>query len=158
MAKKKKGGAKNSVAKGVGAAVVIAFLLGMYTGIPGFGGGDGPSGEGGAAKGDTSAAGPITADDTMTKSGLEDEVVTVLIDGHKFAVLTKVAGESKYQPVPMDKVVSLAKLAKGDDSGVRVKVQRRETARMSAQEELRASLLNAGIPTSAVYWPTQLLP
>ena len=139
MAKKKKCGAKNSMARGVGAAVLIAFLLGMYTGIPGFGGGDGPSGEGGAAKGDASATGgPITAEDTQSKAGLEDDMVTVLIDGHDFAVLTKVAGEPKYEPVAIDRVVSLAKLAKGDDSGVRVRVQRRETARMSAQEELRA--------------------
>lgn len=155
MAKKKK--SNNAAMKGVGAAVVVAFLIGMYSGIPGFGGGEGAQGNAGAAASET-GGGPVEAPDDLTKTGLEDNVVTVLIDGHEYAVLTKRDGKEEYRAASVDQVVSLAKIAQGDDTGVRVKVLRRESARASAEEQLRGSLVSAGIPAPSIYWPNQFLP
>lgn len=154
MAKKK---SRSTVAKGVGAAVVVAFLIGMYTGIPGFGGGSGAQGNA-AITSSGSGGGPIEATDDLTETGLEDNVLTVLIDESKFSVLTKRDGAEKYSPATMEQVVSLAKTAEGDQTGVRVKVLRRESAWASAEEELKSSLVSGGIPASAIYWPKQLLP
>jgi hypothetical protein len=155
MAKKKK--SSNAAVKGVGAAVVVAFLIGMYSGIPGFGGGEGAQGNASAAAAAT-GGGPVETADDLTKTGLEDNVLTVLIDGHEYAVLTKRDGQEEYRAASVDQVVSLAKIARGDDTGVRVKVLRRESARASAEEQLRGSLVNAGIPAPSIYWPNRFLP
>lgn len=158
MAKKKK--SSNAAIKGVGAAVVLAFLIGMYSGIPGFGGGGaGAQGNAGAAAAAAeTGGGPVETPDDLTKTGLEDNVVTVLIDKHDYAVLTKYDGKEEYRAASIDQVVSLAKIAQGDDTGVRVKVLRRESARASAEELLRGSLGNAGIPAPSIYWSNQFLP
>ena len=155
MTKKKKG--SSSFTKGVGAAVVVAFLLGMYTGIPGFGGGSGAEG---SANVDASGSGggPVEATSDLMKAGLEDNVVTVLIDARDFAVLTKHEGQEEYKAASLNQVAEMAKAAAGDETGVRVKVLRRESAKASAEEELRGSLASAGIPPTSIYWPRRYIP
>ena len=155
MAKKKKG--SGAMTKGVGAAVLIAFLLGMYTGIPGFGGGDGAAGNAGTEE--AAAGGPVDATTDLDKTGLEDNVATVLIDGSNYAVLTKdESGTDKYTAASLQQIVSLATQAKGDDTGVRVKVLRRETSMALTEVELRNALLAAGISETSMYWPKQFAP
>ncbi|MFK7820894.1 MAG: hypothetical protein AB8G99_19425 [Planctomycetaceae bacterium] len=154
MSRKKKG--SGSLTKGVGAAVVVAFLLGMYTGIPGFGGGSGA--EGNADVDASGGGGPVETTSDLMKAGLEDNVVTVLIDAREFAVLTKKDGQEEYKAASMDQIVQMARAAQGDDTGVRVKVLRRESAKASAEESLRNSLASAGVPATSIYWPRRYIP
>lgn len=154
-----------SAAKGVGAAVVIAFLIGMYTGIPGFGGGAG-TGPGAGAKGNAdvnpasataTGGGPVEAPEKLTETGLEDNVLTVLIDAHQYSVLIKRDGQEEFKIVDIENVVALARQAKGDqNTGVRVKVLLQEHARISAEEQLRDALAKAGVQTASVYWVDQI--
>lgn len=155
MAKKKKG--SGAMTKGVGAAVLVAFLLGMYTGIPGFGGGSGAAGN--ADTDESSSGGPVEGTTDLDKTGLEDNVATVLIDGSSYSVLTKDStGTDIYTPATLAQVVALAKQARGDETGVRVRIRRRETSMALTEVELRGALLDAGIAETSMYWPKQFAP
>lgn len=144
-----------TAAKGVGIVALIAFLIGMYTGIPGFGGGEGVQGN---VPRDQTKAAPIEDADDESQTGLEDDVVTVLIDGRSYSVLTSSDGQQEYRATSIEEVARLATAAKGDESGVRVKVLRRESARASAEEKLQVALSQAGVPESSVYWQKQFTP
>ncbi len=159
MAQKKRTGRR--VAKGVGIVALIAFLIGMYTGIPGFGGGEGVQGN--VALSTTATAKPSQQTppeepDDDTNTGLEDDVLTVLIDGRDYLTLRKTDDKESYLPADLTQIARLAKLARGDGSGVRVKILRRESARTTAEVALRDALLKAGIPEHTIHMPQQLLP
>lgn len=55
-------------------------------------------------------------------------------------------------PLPLDRLVDTVRDVSGDDDGVRLRVYRAESARVTAELELREALQKAEIPESATYW------
>lgn len=155
MARKKRG---SKVAKGVGALAIAALLLGLYLGGDfGFGGGN-SGGEGDNVLPNNAKAttgGPIENADTEIRTGLEDDVLTVLIDGREFFVMTKKGEKPEYQRATDARLTDMARTARGDDTGVRVRVVRRRTARVSAGVELGKLLAQAGLPDHTIHWQKQ---
>ncbi len=149
MARKKRGSA---MLKGAGAIAIIAFLLGMYTGIPGFSSGEGTDGTLGMSPTDQST-GPVEETDALTESGLVDDCVNVLIDGYDYLLLTSNDGSEAYRKTSIDQVLSLAQIAKGNDTGIRVKVLCKASARASAEVRLKEALTNSQLPEHSIFWP-----
>jgi len=149
MARKKRGSA---MLKGAGAIAILAFLLGMYTGIPGFSSGEGTDGSLGMTPTDEST-GPVEEADDLTKSGLVDDCVNVLVDGHDYLLLTSTDGADAYRKTSIDQVLSLARIAKGNATGIRVKVLCKASARASAEARLKTALTNSQLPANSIFWP-----
>lgn len=149
MTQKKRG---STMLKGAGAIAIIAFLLGMYTGIPGFSNGEGAKGSVGMPNANT-ASGPVEQAEDETKSGLVDDCVNVLIDGHDYLLQTANDGEKGYRKTTIEQVLTLAKDAKGTPTGIRVKVLCKASARASAEDQLRKALASSTIPGRSIFWP-----
>lgn len=157
-----------------GGALLIALALFLL--FRGFGpGGTGQSGSGttendaeGAAplattdpravmsKSTTSAAGPVLTDDE--RKALSGDLLTILIDEHDY--LMEVPGEptAVYRPTPLERLVELAGLTKGDTNGTRIRILRRSTARASAEQKLKLELGRAGIKDDATLMPAEFIP
>ena len=58
----------------------------------------------------------------------------------------------KETPLPLDRLVNTVREMPGDDDGIRLRVYRADTARVTAELELREALQKAEIPESATYW------
>jgi hypothetical protein len=76
------------------------------------------------------------------------DVVKVVIDDRKF-ILRNVSGD---QPITLPNLIQLIKKAPGDADGVRVRIYEKSTARTSAEEELKAALVEGGIHENSIFW------
>lgn len=91
------------------------------------------------------------------KKALNGNVLTVLIDERSYFI--EIPGqESLYRPTDLKRILELAKHASGDTNGIRVRVLRRETARASAEEQLKLDLARIGINSTAIYMSETLVP
>jgi hypothetical protein len=61
-------------------------------------------------------------------------------------------------PLPLDRLVDTVREVPGDDDGIRLRVYRAESARVTAELELREALQKAEIPESATYWSPDAAP
>lgn len=150
MAREKK--RRSAMLKGAGAIAIIAFLLGMYTGVPGFNAGDGNDGSIGLPQASASS-GPVEKAEDETQAGLVDDCVNVLIDGHDYLLLTAKDDADSYRKTTIDQVLKLAQTAKGNVTGIRVKVLCKASARASAEDQLKKALANSAIPGHSIFWP-----
>jgi len=156
-----------------GGALVLALLL--YLLFP-FGlGGDGSDGE---TEGDADAQGdamvtsapanspftsltgdpPSPAMSDEEQKALSGNVLTVLIDEHKYLIEIPTDQAPLYRPTPLTRIVELAQLAEGDANGIRVRVLRRDSARASAEEKLRLELNHSDIRNDAIYMSDTTVP
>ncbi len=101
------------------------------------------------------APGGLTADE---KQALTDGVLTLLIDEYEYLMKIPASADSVYRPVELSRAVALAKQAKGDSNGIRVRVQRRESSRASAEHRLMNELQHGGIGSDAVYMASEFVP
>lgn len=108
-----------------------------------------------ALDGDRTAAPGLTAEE---KKALSGETLTVLIDEHDF--LLGIPGDPApiYRPTPLPRIVELATFTKGNSSGIRIQILRRESARASAEEELKLELDRKGIHSDAIVMPSEFVP
>lgn len=140
----------------LGGALLAGIGLGVYLGrFEGFGLGRGFLGEeGGKNAQPQTTTGATTVTEIPPVSSNADEPVTVpkvvkvLIDDRQFLVRE----EGKDVPIEMPQLMALIKKAPGDDDGTRVKIYERMSARVSAEEELKKQLADAGIPDTAIIW------
>jgi hypothetical protein len=86
------------------------------------------------------------------------KVLHVLIDGRQYLVERPADGGLEYQPVPLDEVIKLAQAASGDEDGIRVRINRRGTARATAEIALREKLLAAGLSPESIREQVGLMP
>ena len=155
--------------KAVGGGLIVAALLvlGSYLGGLGFGlgGGSGSgSGDGDNPPNLDGVQGTITSDQP-TKPPKEEpkigSVVNVLIDGSQYQILKSPDASwtdtENYTSASLDRVLSAAKNAEGD-SGVKIRIARRGNSLPEAEENLRESLRDADIDTTAIEWREMMLP
>ncbi len=170
----------------VGAIVLgmLAFLLlrGFGPGGPGGSGGAGDAGEGSGdaqdltsvdagedatsapADSDRSSAQPRGLsgdDDDLTsdeRNALASQVLNVLIDERQFLIQIAATPTPLFRPSPLARIAELAARAPGDTNGIRVRILRRETARPSAENELREVLKSVGLLDDAILMPAETVP
>lgn len=92
------------------------------------------------------------------KKALSSDVLAVLIDERDFLLAVPSDTGTVYQPMTIQRAGELAALAPGDSNGIRVRILRRETARASAEQELKAELGRLGISSDALFMPAEFIP
>jgi hypothetical protein len=156
-----------------GGAILIGLALFML--FKGMGpGGTGSSGSGTGpesgktlitSKGTESPSEEAVAAPDEVKGGLTDDekksltgdVFTVLIDEKNFLIELPGDPDPVYREAQLSRVIELAKLAKGDSNGIRVRILRRESARASAEFDLTDGLHKAGIDKDATIMPADFV-
>lgn len=91
-------------------------------------------------------------------AAISSGVLTVLIDGQDFLLRIPDEPEPLYRPAELSQITTLAPRATGDGTGVRVFIQRRETAQAAAETELINTLVAAGVGRDAIRMPDQIVP
>ena len=152
-----------------GALVVVAALLAtLFMNGPGSGSGDG---EGDAEVSSSELVASADPQDAMLTSdenpgGLTDDekialsggTLQVLID--EFDYLMQVPGkdqQASWVPIELPRLIAVAQQATGDSNGIRVRIQKRVTARASAEREVLQKLDAVGIGADAVFESSELV-
>lgn len=99
--------------------------------------------------------GGLTPDEARALSG---KVLSILIDERSYLMAVPTDDEPIYRPAPLSRLVELAQQAEGDSNGIRVRILQRETARVSASEDLKAGLEAVGISADGVYFQAEFIP
>lgn len=98
------------------------------------------------------------------KLSIDERVATgqktlgILIDERSYLLRIPGTPQDVFRPSTLERLVELAKLVSGDTNGIRVTILRRETARTTAEQELKSALAAAGIGANAVYMPNDFVP
>ncbi len=87
------------------------------------------------------------------KKSVAVETLTVLIDGHDYLLGIPTSSELLYRPTDLKRIVELAQKVKGDSSGIRVKILRRESSRAVAEVKLMTELNHVGVKQDAIVMP-----
>lgn len=159
-----------------GAAIFIAFLAFMMLRFgTGGSGGDpatvstGSSGSPPLASSVPPADGTAALTSLVTdpvKGGLTDDeqtalsgtTLTLLIDERSYLMELPFKESPLYRPVELTRAIELARLAKGDTNGIKVRILRRENARVSAEESLKLELSRKGISADAIHMSEHFVP
>ena len=99
--------------------------------------------------------GGLTEDERKALSG---NILTVLIDEHQYLIELPGTPVNIFRPTELSRIVELASLAKGDSNGIKVRVLFRQTARASAEKQLRDDLENSGIHRDAIMMTSEFAP
>ena len=86
------------------------------------------------------------------------QVLTVLITEHDYMIQMPSDSESIYRPIELARLVEMAAETTGDSNGIRVRILRRDSARASAEEQLKLDLSRRGIGSDAVHMSEQFVP
>ncbi|MEZ6130725.1 MAG: hypothetical protein R3C59_18730 [Planctomycetaceae bacterium] len=171
MSLKRPGVAKSTARAASGGAIVVVALLAMLF-FRGVGSGNGEADSKAPASPDSSLVStapvapvgvpvaPSETDSDSTSTGgltndeqkaLSDRILAVLIDERSYLMEVPTDSGPIYRPAELDRLVELARQAEGDSNGIRVRILQRETARPSAEQDLRDRLAAIGITADAVY-------
>ncbi len=171
---------RNTSRAGVGGGALL-IALALYMMFRGFGpGGTGSSGSGtgpettGGSNPQITTSAPLASDQTARaltapdpveggltddeKKALSGDIMTVLIDEHSFLMELPAFPDPVFRPVPLERIVELATLSKGDTNGVKVRILRRETSRASAEFQLKSELERKGIRGDSIMMPSEFVP
>ncbi len=151
----------------LGGTLAIGLIAGIWLSdkLPhmGSGFGLGSGGDGILGKPDVNNV-AVQAGDGSTKSDTEeqgskpkrtdaeplDDVLTILVEDRHYAVWRKTRKGNGYFPAELDELVQLSLSAKPNDEGLRVRILRSESARVTAWQKLQSELVQAGIPAEAI--------
>lgn len=156
----------------LGSVLAIGLIAGVWLGdkLPKFGSGFGLGSGGdsiigkpnlsdstvhaGEQKSESEAHGPkpIRTDDAPS-----DNVLTILVEDRHYAVWRKTRKGNGYFPEELDKLIELAQAASPDNDGVRVRIIRSESARLTAWQRLQSELVKANIPADSILLTKELL-
>jgi hypothetical protein len=165
---------------GIGGGVILIGLA-LYLLFRGFGlGGPGAAGSGIGSESESGGTAMITKGDSSTtngsttalaapdtvEGGLSDDekkalsgtTLTVLIDEHDYLLELPGTPDPMFRPTPLERIVELATLAKGDTNGTRVRILRRQSSRASAEEKLKLELDRRGVHADAIVMPSEFVP
>ena len=150
------GSGKAKVIVGGGLVVLllaIGALIGQFAGL-GFGLGGGGGGDGGG--GSTESRPPTRPADSEPSQAKPSESPEDPDDGALVVRIEKdtylVGGPDAFQTVRLADVVDRAKQTKGNAQGVRVRIQRADTAIAIAWKTLRDKLVAAGLNDAEIEW------
>lgn len=79
-----------------------------------------------------------------------DDVLTILVEDRHYAVWRKTRKGNGYFPAELNDLVQLALDANPNDDGLRVRILRSKTARVTAWQKLQSELVQAGVPAEAI--------
>lgn len=99
-------------------------------------------------------SGGLTEDEEAALSG---NTLIVLIDEYDYLMQVSEAAENGWKPVDLDRLVEVAQQAKGDSNGIRVRIQKRVTARASAEQAILTALERGGIGADAIFESSELV-
>ena len=144
--------------------VVIATLL--NGGLPGFGTRNGNADEDGSTaevfastEPESPAEAPPAQPEEEPKAEEKSEnkpdikVLDILVDGHDYQISLRGKG---YTTFPLARIVETAKVTSGNEDGIRVRILRRDSARVVAWSRLYEALEDAGISKDAILMPHDL--
>jgi hypothetical protein len=139
--------------------VIVAFLIGGYLGglFPKIGAGPGPGGRAGAGPEDSAQPPDPRGRAARLAANAEPDdderpVLHLHIEGRELFVLSEADGAGVARPTTLDEIAKLARLAKGNSEGIRVRVSRRPSSKAAVEVELRDALVDAGVPEDAIDW------
>jgi hypothetical protein len=141
-------------------AILLALVLAIWNGgFFGFGRGNGDRGNGDAS---SRQAAPVSAlVRTQAVTGTEPDhsttaahfdVLEVTIDERHYTVREMVNGEPGHRRVELAELVQLARSAPGSEDGIRVRILRRASSRVTAEMLLEDTLSEAGFDKSSLQW------
>ena len=153
---------------GVGAAAVVglAWFLSNFFNMGGLG-----TGEGTQVGLPVRTAAPTTADDPAElppqdepetvsvategedRSIGEGGVVEALIDDREFFLRRGTGDDAEWIPAEPDAIAAYARQAPGDESGVRIRIRRKPSAKAGSEQELNEALLGAGLTDAEIDMP-----
>ena len=152
----------------LGGTLALGLVAGLWLSdmLPhlgsGFGlgsGGDGILGKPDASNVAVQAGDGSTKSDNTSEQGAKpkrtdaeplDDVLTILVEDRHYAVWRMTRKGNGYFPADLDYIVELALAAKPNDDGLRVRILRSESARVTAWQKLQSELVQAGIPAEAI--------
>jgi len=97
----------------------------------------------------------LTADE---RRAISSGILTVLIDERKFLIQIADTPAPVFRSTILSRIPELVRRCSGDTNGIRVIVRRRETARPSAEADLRRDLEKLQITSDAILMPEEILP
>lgn len=149
---KRKFGKRTAVAGGVGLAVLLGWLLSMLPGFGTGGSGDGDSDSESEGVADTVLVEALDDSDVVSSiAGRNDSstgnarVLDVILDSRAYLVRLDPENPEELTERSLEQIVALVKAASGNEDGIRVRIGRRENARVTTQKDLRSALAEAGI-------------
>lgn len=86
-----------------------------------------------------------------------DDVLTILVEDRHYAVWKKTRSGNGFFPSELADVVTLATNSKPNDDGLRVRILRSESARVTAWQKLQQELVQAGIPPESILMAKDLV-
>lgn len=142
-------------------AVFGAFMSGL---LPGFGSGSGIGVQ--SAGSNPTVAAPVEAArepapveepvNTNVETTAPPAVLEIRIDNHDYFVRDESSATGVRQ-VNLDEAVKLAQATTGNDDGIRVRILRSQSARLSAWTSLHDSLINADLTQDSIRMPKELV-
>jgi hypothetical protein len=97
----------------------------------------------------------FTAEERRAISG---NILTVLIDERKFLIQISETPAPVFRSAAINRIPELALQCPGDANGIRVRILRRETARPSAEADLRRELEKVRITADNILMPEDTIP
>jgi hypothetical protein len=94
-----------------------------------------------------------SASEETTAKKPDLKVLDILVDGHDYQISLRGKG---YTTFPLARVVETAKVTTGNEDGIRVRILRRDSARVVAWSRLYEALEDAGISKDAIIMPHEL--
>lgn len=86
-----------------------------------------------------------------------DDLLTILVEDRHYAVWRKAHTGNGYFPAELEELIPLALNAKPNEQGLRVRILRSESARVTAWQKLQSELVQAGVPAEAIVLPKDLV-
>ena len=141
-----------------GSILVVGVLIGSFLSglIPGFGVGGNQDGNEANTRGDETLATLANLDTrteilpTAATTGVSKDVLDVRVEDRSYSLRRVVDGKDVYEPATLDQIIELARATKGNDQGIRVRINRRPSARVVAWMTLQQELIKAGLSEHSV--------
>jgi hypothetical protein len=151
-----------------GALIVIAALVAtLFMNGPGAGTGDD---DGDAEVSSEELVASAHPEDAMLKAsenpgGLTDSeqvalsggTLQILIDEFDYFMQVPGQEQTTWEPIELSRLTKVAQQASGDSNGIRIRIQKRVTARASAEREILQQLNAVGIGADAVFESSELV-
>ena len=154
----------------IGGTLAVGLVAGIWLSgkLPHTGSGFGLGSGGDSVLGQPDTSGIVAqaeggADKSAEKNGLPtgdprlrkdaeplDDVLTILVDGRHYSVWRKTLKGNGYIPAELDELIPLALNTKRNDEGLRVRILRSESARVTAWQKLQSELVQAGVPADSI--------